>query len=91
MTKKNYALVVYINPDHENKDIVDVHICKRIKYSFTRDQKVNRGEQLFLIIDAKENIFKLRNLICDRLNEMKSNRKFVRHTQGSQVHIPTNQ
>ena len=69
MTKKNYALVVYINHDHENKDIVDVHICKRIKYSFTRDPKVNRGEQLLKIIDTKENIYKFRNVICDILME----------------------
>ena len=45
MSPKNYALVVYLNHNHDNKDITDIHICKRVKYSFIRDSKVNNGDQ----------------------------------------------
>ena len=88
MGTKNYALVVYINHNHDNKDIADINICKRVKYSFIRDSKVNCGEQLLKVIDTKENIYKLRNEIVDRLNEKIPMRKFIKNTQGSQVHIP---
>ena len=53
-----------------------------------RDSKVNCGEQLLKVIDTKENIYKLRNEIVDRLNEKIPMRKFVNNTQGSQVYVP---
>ena len=90
MAHKDYALVVYINPRNENKDISEIHICKRKKYSFVRDKKVNQGELLLKVIDTKENIYKLRNHICDKLNEIIPNRKYKPHTQGSEIHIPSN-
>ena len=67
MGTKNYALVVYINHNHYNKEIADIHICKRVKYSFIRDSKVKSGEQLLKVIDKKDNIYKLKNEIVDRL------------------------
>ena len=85
---KNYALVVYINHNHDNKDIAEIHICKRVKYSFIRDSKVNSGEQLLKVVDTKENIYKLRNEIVDKLNEKIPMRKLIKNTQGSQVQIP---
>ena len=73
---------------YDNKDIAEIHICKRVKYSFLRDSKVNSGEQLLKVVDTKENIYKLRNEIVDRLNEKIPMRTFIKNTQGSQVHIP---
>ena len=53
MQTKNYALVVYINHNHDNKEIAVIHICKRVKYSFIRDSKVNSGEQFVKVYRHK--------------------------------------
>ena len=90
MSNQDYALVVYINPHNENKDISEVHICKRIKRFFHRDKKVNAGEVLLKVIDTKDNIYKLRNHICNKIDEVIPNRKYKKHTQGSEIHIPSN-
>ena len=81
MGTKNYALVVYINHNHDNNEIADIHICKRVKYSLIRNSKVKSGEQLLKVIDTKENIYKLRNEIVDRLNEKIPMRKFIKNTR----------
>ena len=88
MTNNDYALVVYINHHHDNKEIVAIHICKRVKYSYIRESEVNSGEQLLKVVDTKNNIYELRNEIVDKLNEKIPTRKFLKNTQDSHVHIP---